>query len=227
MFKSKKDRRVVDLTIEFNLTAINRWLSSSGDIKDVEKIEQGHERWEDCFVRLYNIDVLPNGESSDMYFHREKNIISNNIGGIDYLEGSEAGLTRMEKNIKYVSKFSYDETSRYEISDFLKNKNEIHTISWKRWREFLSFEINNKPILLVPIEEFGILMKGGKLNNESKTLGGEKRLIDVPILFSENNQPTEHVKISRTSNSSDSVGYSNALCSVGASALSFEVEYSK
>lgn len=227
MFKSRKDRRVVELTIEFNLTAINKWLSSNSDIKDIEKIEQGYEKWEDCFVRLYNIDVLPSGESSDMYFHREKNIISNNIGGIDYLEGSEAGLTRMEKNIKHVSKFSYDETSRDEIIVFLKNKNEIHTIGWKRWREFISFEINNKPILLVPIEEFGILMVGGKLNNESKTLRGEKRLIDVPILFSENNQPTEHIKILRTSNSSDSIGYSNALCSIGASALSFEVEYSK
>lgn len=224
MFKSKKDRQIVEITIEFNLTAINKWLGDDSDIKDIEKIDKN---WEDCFVRLYNIDVLPNGENSDMYFHREKNIISNNIGGTDYLEGSESGLIRMEKNVKYVSKFSYDEISRDEAIGFLKNKNEIHTISWRRWREFISFEINQKPILLVPIEEFGILMLGGKLNNESKTIGREERFIDVPVLFSENNQPTEQIKVLRSSSTNDSVGYSNALCSVAASTLSFEVEYFK
>lgn len=227
MFKSKKDRKVLEINIEFNLTAINKWLSENGEIKDIEITSKS---WEDCFVRFYNIDVLPNGENSDMYFHREKNIISNNIGGIDYLEGSESGLVRMEKNLKYASKFSYDEISRDDAINFLKNKNEIHTISWRRWREFISFEINQKPIILVPINEFGILMLEGKLKN-TREFGKERKdgeiLIDVPVLFSENDQPTEHIQVLRSSQTGESISYKNALCCVSASTLSFEVEYNK
>ncbi len=198
MFGSKKDRKIVELVIEFNLDAISRWIADDGEIEDIEKMEKN---WKNCLIRTYRIDVLPNGQMSNMYFHREKGLISSNMGGIDFLENTHASM----KNFC--------------------EKNKIQILGWERWREYLSLRINKKPILLVPIKEFGIIQTGGKLDNQAKILGREERAVQVPISFSEDGKPKNHIQIWRSSASSESVGYSNALASVSASILNFEVEY--
>ncbi|MCR4312539.1 MAG: hypothetical protein NUV56_04625, partial [Candidatus Uhrbacteria bacterium] len=59
--KPREDRRVVELAIEFNLTAIGKWLADSGSIAEIEKMEKD---WKDSTIRSYYIDVLPNGQTS-------------------------------------------------------------------------------------------------------------------------------------------------------------------
>ena len=216
MFKSKRDRKIVELVIEFNLGAISKWLTDKGGIEDIEKIDK---KCKDCVIRSYRIDVLPNGETNDMYFHREKGLISNSIGGIDYINKSNEGIERFRGGTM-VGLQNVGDSAKRIVEDI-----KIWSLSWSRWRQFLSLEANKIPILLVPVEEFAILQTGGKLDNHSKTLGREERAIQVPVSFSDDGKPKDHIEVLRSSASSESVSYHNALASVSASTLNFEVEY--
>lgn len=200
MFNIEKNSHVVELVIEFNLTAISKWLDSNCKIVDIEQIEYNYKN---TIIQSYYIDVLPNRPYNNMYFHRNKGVVSNNVGGIDHLEN-------VNKDIKQFIK---------------QSASKIQIIEWGYWFEYLFLHVNGKPILLVPIEEFQILQNGGILKNQSKKLGREKRLIEVPVSFKKDGTATEHIQIWRNSSSSKSVGYNNTLGSVAASTLSFEVEY--
>lgn len=198
MFKVKKDRNVVELAIEFNLTAINKWLGDFGEIKDIEKIEKD---WAVDAVKMsYWIDVLPSGQNSDMYYHRKKGVISGNVGGIDFLEN-------VDKNLEF----------------FLKNS-EIKILEWRIMGDTLGLAVNKKLILLAPIVEIVELQVNRVLKNGSTVLDGESK-IKVPISFDDQKNPKEFMEIWRSSNSNRSIGFSNALGCVSASTLSFEVEY--
>jgi hypothetical protein len=197
MFGQKKDRKVVELTIVFNLSAISKWLDTNSEIEDIEKLEKD---WDGDAVKLsYYIDVLPNGQSGDMYYHRKKGIISGNVSGIDFLENVDQSL-----------------------KSFLKD-NKIHVLAWKPWRQFMRLDVNNKPILLVPIEEI-VELQINRLKNGGSVRDEEKK-IKVPILFNEQNNPKKFIEIWRGSPSDLSVGFHNALAWVSASSLNFEVEY--
>lgn len=200
MFRTKKDRHVVELAIGFNLSAISRWLDIGNfEFKDIEKIDKTWDK--DAIIQSYFIDVLPNGIASDMYLHRKKGIISSNVGGIDYLEN-------VDDNLKQY----------LEYPDGAK----IERLGWNYWRSSISLTANAKPILLAPLAEFGQLQIAGKFEE-----GGyfeEEKLIKVPISYT-SNQPKEFVQVWRSSNSTRSVGYKNALAQVSASTLNFEVEY--
>lgn len=198
MFNSKKDRQIVELCIEFNLTAIDKWLEAGSKIEDIEKMPKD---WGSDDVKLsYYIDVFPNGHNSDMYFHRKKGVISGNVGGIDYLENVGE-----------------------EIEFYLKSS-KIKVLSWRSWREFIGLDVNQNAILLAPVEEIvelqtsRVLKNGGSIRDEDKK-------IRVPIVFDDQNNPKEFTEIWRGSASNRSVGFSNALGSISASTLNFEVEY--
>lgn len=198
MFNTKKDRQIVELCIEFNLTAIDAWLEAGSIIEDIEKIPKD---WNSNDIKLsYYIDVLPNGQNSDMYFHRKKGVMSGNVGGIDYLEN-------VDEDLKYYFK-----------------KSKIKVLSWLPWRQFIGLDVNQNAILLAPVEEIvelqtnRVLKNGGSIRDEDKK-------IRVPILYDDQNNPKEFTEIWRGSASDRSIGFSNALGSISASTLNFEVEY--
>lgn len=198
MFNTKKDRQIVELCIEFNLTAIDKWLDKSGKVEDIEKIPKD---WNSDDVKLsYYIDILPNGQSGDMYFHRKKSVISGNVGGIDFLE-------------------NVDEELEYYFRD-----SKIKVLAWRPWRQFIGLDVNKEPILLAPVEEIVELQANGVLKNPG-TIKDEDKKIQVPTLFDDHNNPQRFTEIWRGSASNRSVGFSNALGSVSASTLNFEVEY--
>jgi hypothetical protein len=199
MFSAKKDRQIVELTIEFNLSAISKWLDESGEVENVEKIEKN---WGDDDIEKlsYYIDMLPSGQNSDIYYHRKKGVMSGNVGGIDFLENVDPNL-----------------------EDFLKNS-KIKMLDWGLWRQFIGLHVNKKIILLAPIEEIVELQLNGVLKNGG-SLKDEETKIKVPILFDDKNNPKEFIEIWRGSSSDRSIGFSNALGLVSASTLNFEVEY--
>ena len=83
MFNTKKDRMVVEVTIEFNITAIGEWLKAGGKFEDIDKIKrEEYGGWKDAVTQKYVIDMLPIGQESNAYYHRGKGVISQNISGI-------------------------------------------------------------------------------------------------------------------------------------------------
>lgn len=201
MFGTKKDRNVIELEITFNITAIEDWLKKDGDIKDVEKQNPEWDYSGDVF-KSYIIDVLPNGNSADMYFHREKNLFARSVGGIDF--NFSTGHNNLREIIKHAG---------------------INALEWRVWRQSLSLSANRKPVLLVPLDEIVELQVNGKLNNR-KSLR-EDELIKVPLVYESatENLVKEYVGVWRNSASDRSIGYKNALASVSAHTLNFEVEY--
>ena len=206
MFKQTKDKQVIGLTIEFNLSAISEWLNSSGQSKGVDKKNNYRNTKDPMFLRYY-IDVLPNGQMSDMYFHRQKGIVSNNLGGIDYLENVSDDLKRFLKNTK------------------------IEILHWDHWRDFIALDVNRKLILSVPINEIAELQElvsGADTLTKKGWLAKyfeKKQKIKVPISFDSDNQPKEFMEVWRSRNSPQSIRYKNALATVSASTSNAEVTY--
>ncbi len=204
IFNFQGDRRVVALTIEFNLLAISEWLKSGASEKSgreywdaIEKIEK--EKFD--VIRDYHIDVLPNGKASDMYFHRAKGIISNQI------DGWEANI---DGERWYADK--------------------VEMLEWYYWRNFLDLRANDKSILLVPLTDFGDLQMYGKIRNLGVVKEyGESELVKVPVRFVPNgDRALEFTHVSRTISHRQGVGYENALASVYAQSsglMGREVEY--
>lgn len=203
MFNSKKDRMVVEVTIEFNITAIGEWLKAGGKFEDIDKIQrEKYGAWKDAITQKYVIDVLPIGQTSDAYFHRNKGVISQNIGGIDFLENAK-------EDVKYIA----------------QKEAKISVLQWDMWRGCLGLKANKNLILLTPpltevveLETKGVLSKPGGVRDEDTK-------IKVPVSFDDNNDPKEFMEIWRGSASDRSLGYGNALAHVSFSTLNFEVEY--
>lgn len=204
MFGSQKDRKVVQLTIEFNFTAIEKWLDVSGEIEGVEHIEKD---WTDAVIQSYQIDILPSGQRSDMYFHRKKGLICQLIGGTDFLDNAD-------QNIKQFSE-------------------KIQILEWGVWHKYLFMKANKKHILFAPLTEVLELQLTGTFNPdafkqhfESKQKLSEQK-INVPISFEQGSgKPKTLIEVWRDTNIAQTgVRYSNALGAVSASVLSFEVEY--
>jgi len=204
MFKLKKDRHVVEVTIEFNITAIGEWLKAGGKFEDIDKIKrEEYGAWKDAVVQKYVIDMLPIGQTSNAYFHRNKGIISQNIGGIDFLENAK-------DDIKYIA----------------EKEAKISIIAWDMWRGCLGLKANKNLILLTPpLAEVVELETTGKLVNPSVDVKAEDIKIKVPVSFDGENNPKEFMEIWRGSASDRSLGYGNGLAHVSFSTLNFEVEY--
>lgn len=203
MFNTKKDRMVVEVTIEFNITAIGEWLKAGGKFQDIDKIQRKkYGDWKDAVTQKYVIDMLPIGQTSNAYFHRNKGVISQNIGGIDFLEDAK-------EDVKYIA----------------EQEAKIGVLQWEMRRGSLGLKAQKNLILLTPpltevieLETKGVLSKPGGLKDEDKK-------IKVPVSFDNNNKPKEFMDIWRGSSSDRSLGYGNALAHVSFSTLNFEVEY--
>jgi hypothetical protein len=203
MFNTKKDRMVVEVTIEFNITAIGEWLKAGGKFEDLDKIKrEKYGAWRDAVTQKYVIDMLPIGQTSNAYFHRNKGVISQNIGGIDFLENAN-------QDVKYIA----------------TKEAKIAVLQWDMWRGCLGLKANKNLILLTPpltevveLETKGVLSKPGGVRDEDTK-------IKVPVSFDDNNNPKEFMEIWRGSASDRSLGYGNALAHVSFSTLNFEVEY--
>ena len=157
--------------------------------------------------------MLPIGKSDNAYYHRNKGVISQNIGGIDFLENAK-------ENIKYIA----------------EKEAKIGMLSWHMWRGCLSLTVQgnaqqNMILLTPPLTEVVELETTGKLRKHEKASGDLRKAmteeieIDVPYSFDDNNNPKEFMKVWRGSSSSKSLGYGNALGHVSFSTLNFEVEY--
>jgi hypothetical protein len=194
LFNFRGDRYVVELTIEFDLTAIYKWLKTGATEKTgkdywetIDKSEK--DVWTDA--RQYHIDVLPNGQSRDMYFHRKKSIISNEINGFEINSDN--------------SKWSFPN---------------IEMLEWSYWNSFLCLKANKKSVLLAPLNKFAELQAFGRLKNATKY--GEAEKIKAPVRFHpKSNQPIEFIEIFRTEIHPRCVGYENALASVHAQTSGF------
>lgn len=204
MFNTKKDRRVVEVTIEFNITAIGEWLNAGGKFEDIDKIKrEKYGAWKDAVTQKYVIDMLPIGKTDNAYFHRNKRVISQNIGGIDFLENADS-------DIKYIA----------------EKEAKIGMLQWDMWRGCLSLNANKNLILLTPpLTEVVELETTGVLSNPGRDLKADDEKIRVPVSFDDKNNPKEFMEIWRGSASDRSLGYGNALAHVSFSTLNFEVEY--
>jgi len=204
MFNTKKDRMVVEVTIEFNITAIGEWLKAGGKFEDIDKIKrEKYGAWKDAVVQKYVIDILPIGQTSDAYFHRNKGAISQNIGGIDFLENAKG-------DVKYIA----------------EKEAKISVLQWEMWRGCLGLKANKNLVLLTPpLTEVVELETKGVLSNKPVDIKAEDTKIKVPVSFNDDKSPKEFMEIWRGSASDRSVGYGNALAHVSFSTLNFEVEY--
>ena len=193
---------VVEITIEFNITAIGEWLKAGSKFEDIDKIKrEKYGVWKDAVTQKYVIDMLPIGQTSDAYFHRNKGVISQNIGGIDFLENAN-------RDVKYIA----------------EQEAKIGVLQWEMWRGCLGLKANENLILLTPplaevveLETKGVLSKPGGVRDEDTK-------IKVPVSFDDNN-PKEFMEIWRGSASNRSLGYGNALGHISFSTLNFEVKY--
>ena len=204
MFNTKKDRRTVEITIEFNVTAIGEWLKAGGKFEDIDKIKrEKYGAWKDAVTQKYVIDMLPIGQTSNAYFHRNKGVISQNIGGVDFLENAN-------NDVKYIA----------------QKEAKIGILAWEMWRGCLGVKANKNLILLTPpLTEVAKLETEGVLSRKSVDIRAEDTKIKVPVSFDDNNNPKEFMEIWRGSASDRSLGYGNALAHVSFSTLNFEVEY--
>lgn len=200
MFNTKKDRVVVEITLEFNITAIGEWLKNGGKFGDIDKIKpEKYGNWKNSVVQKYVIDMLPIGQTSNTYFHRNKEVISQNIGGIDFLENAKG-------DVKYIA----------------EKEAKISMLQWEMWRGCLGLNVNKNLILLTPpLTEVVELETKGVLSNKSV----DDTKIKVPVSFDDNNNPKEFMEIWRESASDKSLGYGNGLAHISFSTLNFEVEY--
>lgn len=211
MFNTKKDRRVVEITIEFNITAIGEWLKNGGKFEDIVNLNRD---WKDAVIQTYVIDMLPIGQESNAYFHRNKGVISQNIAGIDYLENVS------DEEIRYV----------------LEKETKIERLAWEMWRGCLSLSADgseNRGLILLtpPLTEVVELERTGRIGRHEKATTDlvkaitEEIEIDVPYSFDESNNPKEFTKVWRGSAIDRSLGYGNALGHVSFSTRNLEVGY--
>lgn len=212
MFSSNKDRVVVEVVVEFNISAIAKWLNSGGNLDDIDGIER---KWRDVVVQSYAIDMFPVGRNSNAYYHRNKGIISQNIGGVDFLHHA-----------------------RDQVRHLTEEAAQIGMLSWDMWRGCLSLTVQGNDrdrrdlIMLTPLlTEVAELEATGKVSqheNASEDLlkrSTEEIEIDAPYSFDDANHPKAFIKVWRTSSNSKSLSYGNALGRVSFSTRNPEVMY--
>ncbi|MCK5475124.1 MAG: hypothetical protein KAI71_00895 [Candidatus Pacebacteria bacterium] len=209
MFNNKKDKKIIELDIKFNLDTIDKWINSACKTNNyadkIESIKQVEQDWCDAFIVSYCIDVLPFGKNSDYYFHREKNIFSNSINGSDLFD-----------NMSPASK---------DIKVFTKNRG-IEGVEWRIDKDGLMVAVNRKLMLWVPVVKFAELQIHGKiiinnLNLKNANLYTDEQKIKIPIECEDStrNQPKKFIEVLEQT-TKYSAGYRNSFCSVLASLTS-------
>lgn len=205
MFNTK-DRQVVEICIEFNITAIIDWLKSGGKFEDIDQIKREEfGSWGNATTQKYLIDMIPIGKNSNVYYHRRKNLISQNISGIDFLG-----------------------TLGEETKFFLKRAG-VQALEWRQRKGSLLLMIHTEKggelILTTPLltEVVELETKGGLSNPGS--LQNEDQKMKTAVSFNQDGTPREYMEIWRGSASSQSLGYGNGLGHISFSTLNFQVEY--
>jgi hypothetical protein len=168
MFNIKPDRRVVEITIEFNVSKILRWLESGAKPEDVDKIERD---WTSDITKKYIIDMIPIGKTSNAYYHRSKGVISQRFDGTDY-------LSKVDEDFKFQTK-----------------KQGLETLQWTIWKGciLLMVQVNGKrniisatPVLTEVVE----LETKGKIDNIGN-LRDDDIKITVPIALDDQGKPKD------------------------------------
>lgn len=211
MFGNKKDRQIIGIAIEFNVTAIGQWLRSDAEFKDIPNIDRD---WKNVAVQRYAIDMFPIGLESNAYFHRSKKSLSQNISGVDYLEN----------------------VTDSEVKFILDKKVKIEGLEWEMWQGCISlivhFNGTRNLVLLTPVlSEVAVLESTGRVPKHKKASTNlirsrmEDVEIEVPYSFGHDNKPEEFTKVWRRNSSYSSLVYYNALGRVSFSIMNGEVEY--
>ena len=167
---------VVEVGIEINLNTLDQWIVSNGEIEDIALSEKESDIADEIYHRRthkFYIDILPNGQRSEIFFDRTKVAFSNGFDGYADLQDNY--------------------------------------IEWSLWRQYISIKINEKPVLLAPVEELVDLqysgdLKGGLVNTD--------QVIQVPIEF-DGDVPKRFINVLRdTLLFNRGVCYRNALASI-------------
>ncbi len=209
MFKKQQPKYIVQFQIDFNLSEVKDWIKEGGDIQKLGKNEphwygEMDEEIKNPFLNSYVIDIIPNSLGLDCYYHSKVGRITNNIGGVDYLENTTQ-----------------------EITDFCE-RNGIRKFVWGLWRQYITVKVNNKLALVVPLDKIIELQIKGKLSRANfihETLDNYGLRLDVPISFDDKGVAKETISVWHSTVSTESVGYFNEIVSISASTLNFKVEY--
>lgn len=204
MFNIKPDRRVVEITIQFNVSGILEWLKSGGKPEDIDKIDRD---WGNAITQKYVIDMIPIGKTSNAYYHRDKGLISQQIEGTDH-------LSRADEDLKFHAK-----------------KQGLDTFEWKMWKGclVLMVQVNGKrniisatPVLTEVVE----LETKGKINNIGNLRDDDIKM-RVAISTDDEGNIKEFMDVWKWYGflGNSSVGYGTALGRVSFSIPLFDVEY--
>ncbi|TSC79131.1 MAG: hypothetical protein G01um101425_768 [Candidatus Peregrinibacteria bacterium Gr01-1014_25] len=206
MFGHKKDRHVVELIVQFNLTAIDTWLHDGAKI---ENIEVGKKWQTEDIIKSYFVDILPSGNNSLIFFHRESKKFANSLAASDWI------------NIEDLMKVKSSSKSHGK-------KNEIQGFEWEFWHDFICTYVHvngtRAYLLAAPFDEIYRLHTVGEL--ETKKFEGDSNVIEVPSRWDEKGgyDYKNSLKIQRRCNQR-SVGYSNSLACVSANVSNSQVLY--
>lgn len=91
MFSKKKDKNLIEVTIDINLFEIEKYLASDNKEPDPMSFID----WEDKVLQTHKITVLPSTENTEFYYHQSANKISHNFNGIHIL--SETGADEIKQ----------------------------------------------------------------------------------------------------------------------------------
>lgn len=204
MFNTKPDRRVVEITIQFNMSGIFDWLKSGGKSEDIDKIDRN---WGNTITQKYIIDMLPIGKTSNAYYHRSKGLISQNLGGVDYFGTADEEMKLYTEDLG------------------------LGALEWSIWKGCLLLMIqvngNRKIICATPaLTEVVDLETKGRINNTGSLRDDDIKMC-VPISLDDQGNPKDFIDTWKWYGivGNSSVGYGNGLGRASFSIVNFEVEY--
>ncbi len=154
MFSKNKDRYVLRINIEINFCEVAKWLKTdSSEIPSTDYVE-----WRGKGNHSFTIFVIPVGTNSDVYYHKLANAFSHSIESMVDLSDYE----HLSPCIKRIC-------SQSDIPSYLE---------WSFWHDKLTIAINQRLILLVPLNEAVSLQRNGSTAS-GKGLTNQ-RIIQVP-----------------------------------------------
>ena len=209
MFKTKTelDRRIIEISIRFNLTGIFKWLEAGAKREDIIKIDRDYG---DSFIKSYIIDMIPIGKTSNAFYHRGKGLISESLDGIDDLRNLD------EESKSYLKKQSLDTLN----------------LQWRILQGQLELIITvNEKVYIIAVTpiltEVAELESTGEIKSSKESSDNDDIKISVPISFNKDGSIKDSIDMwkSYAFLGHSSVSYHNGLGSVSFSVPHFNVEY--
>lgn len=207
MFFRSRDKYVVKIGLELNITNLERYTEGEIDLshdvvsepewrEEVENVEYS-PRWHITYSNI--IYCLPGIEDLDVFYHARPNVYSNQVAGIDFLDAKDFRIGPKDGGI-----------SNFETR--------VEVMEWKTHSGFIYVYANRKIIAGAPLKKIVELQTNGKLSSESQTnlsfgktdkkmnLGGKQ----VKIPTGEDNT----IKMWHRAAVSWSLGYKNHVCNI-------------